>query len=223
MTDLGNGPEGEASAAAGPNQNPYRRRRHETKFNKTPWSAYFFYFGPEVTALDGSLSRPFDRYYYASHHSRIQRKHLKKLITQLALNARLKGTPDQNPLPHPDPTAMSEWKRKSYLIAVVDDPAYSFTRDAAITLEPKNGGTGNHTFFDAKDFYDIELPVPGGTGYQNVSAVCVLNHMKKANEEDLLEGDEEEFLFTFHPNLLALRDPDPDDGGKNLGPPVPPP
>lgn len=219
MTDTPKKPAGEGRLADEPNHDPYRKRRHRTRFNKVPWSAYFFYFGPEKP----DQPRRFDRYYYASHHGPIRRKNLRKLITQLALNARLPERSEQNPPPHPKPTELSKWTRKSYLIALVDDPTFRFTRDAAIAVDVTGRRTPNHTFFDAKDFNDIELPGPTPGTIQKVSAVCVINHMKKANEEDLIKGEEEKFLIKFNPGPVPVRPPVEDDGGKNVGPPVPPP
>lgn len=218
MTDTRMRPASELRAVNEPDDSPYRERRYEPGFDKTPWSAHFFYFGPEVGG-----QRRFDRYFYASQHGPIERENLGMLITQLALNARLADRAEQVPAPHPNPTAKSEWKRKSYLIALVDDPTFSFTADAAISVDSSGGRTPNHSFFDAKDFNDIELPALIG-GTQTVSAVCVIDHMKKANGEDLAAGDEEEYVIRFNPDPIGFRFNDgEDDGGKNVGPPVPPP
>lgn len=221
MTDTPKKAAGEGRPADEPKCNPYRRRRHEAKFSKTPWSAYFFYFGP---APKGKEARRFDRYYYVSHHRPIKRKHLRDLITHLALNARLDRS-EQYPVPHPTPTSQSEWKRKSYLIALVDDPGFRFTPDEAFYFDTSRKGLPNHTFFDAKDFDDIELPALDKPGEkQKVSAVCVINHMKRVDEGDLLKSDDPQFFaIRFCPSPMGIRPAREDDGGKNVGPPVPPP
>jgi len=198
------------------NLDPYLKRRHKLKFSQRPWCAYFFYFGP---SKDGK--RRFERYFYPSLHGPIKRKHLRDLITQLALNARLPYA-KQNPQPF-DSDAKNVWTRKSYMIALVDDPTFKFD-DKAIKIGESGGGKPNHTFFDAKNFDDIRLPDPDRPNrYQYVHAVCVVNHMKKASEEDIPDGEEENFMFSFHPDPAGRGAMETDDGGKNLGPPAPPP
>jgi len=108
------------------NLDPYLKRRHKLKFSQRPWCAYFFYFGP---SKDGK--RRFERYFYPSLHGPIKRKHLRDLITQLALNARLPYA-KQNPQPF-DSDAKNVWTRKSYMIALVDDPTFKFD-DKAIKI-----------------------------------------------------------------------------------------
>lgn len=213
-------------AIAGSDEDPYRKRRGESKFGRKPWCAYFFYFGPLI-----NNNRSSDRYRYVSHHGPIKRKDLRKLITQLAKNAR-RDRAEQDPRPY-EKDAKGEdvpniWTRKSYLIALVDDPNFRFAEGEAISIHPFEEGPTNHTFFDARDFADIELPMPDpGQGMQLVSAVCVVNHMKRADEEDLELGENERFVFRLHPNPWGgdamVEDGFVDDGGTNMGPPVPPP
>lgn len=205
----------EMRAVEEPNQDPYRKRRKERKFKERPWSAYLFYFGPKPKKK-GEV-RCVDRYFYESHHGPIRRKDLSTLVAWLALNAR-RPDAEQNPRPYPK-TVLNVWKRKSYLIVLVDDPNFKFERNAFMIVpneanEPKKHA--NHTFFDAKNFNNIKLP----NSNDRVSAVCVLDHMKRYDEDDLMD-EYEEFDFRLNPDPRGRRLDD--DGGKNLGPPVPPP
>ena len=219
----------------------YRIRRNEQGFNQVPWSAYFYYVGK---APAGSIERPVTVYLYQSLHGPIDRAGLRELTTQLARNAR-QDLASQNPQPF---TAAFSWTRKSYIIILVDDPKFRFEQGNAIRLTAVDGGT-NHSFFDGLDFGDIDLPGPlGGAVVERVSAVCFIDHMKRnLAGHDLLLGDIQRFRRELSPVItfrfakvgasggltkllkaakgLLMGDPPQfeDDGGTNMGPPVPPP
>jgi hypothetical protein len=245
MTDMlveaGGGAEAGPPAAVVALDSIYRERRQEAGFDKTPWSAYFYYVGK---ATAGSAERPVTAYHYQSLHGPIDRAALKQLTTLLARNARTDLT-KQNPQPF---TAAFNWNRKSYIIVLVDDPTYCFDKGKAIRLIPTDGGI-NHSFFDGLDLDDIDLPGPaGGAATERVTAVCFINHMKRSLAgDDLLAGSQHfqrqlspAFTFKFAKvgkpsggltkliaaaKVLVMGDPPQyeDDGGTNMGPPVPPP
>lgn len=204
--------------ARNPYKDAYKEKRHDDKFNKQPWSAYFYY----VYRKQGENEYRVRQYYYASLHDEIERHELRMLITNLGTNAR-KPIDQQHPKPLRDDWKEMKWTRKSYLIFIIDVPGYQFVHDEAIVFDYDISGTryDNHTFFDAKDFNDIRLP-SGNGGTDEVAAAFCVNHMKR-NEvgDDLVTGDIHPFHFEFNPQLR--RRIVPDDGGLNLGPPVPPP
>jgi hypothetical protein len=222
----------EADAPGAPatdDQRIYRRRLGEPGFEKTPWSAYFYYVGK---APLGSVDRPITVYQYASHQGPIEQFELRQLVTQLALNARAELS-EQNPKPS---TAWFNWRRKSYIIMLVDDPAFSFDQDNAVTMAEVESGE-NYTFFDGVDFNDIALPGPAGSSAMDyVTAVCFINHMKRnAAGDDLQDGEAQSFTVTISPPIRAafmletarLAADGPvalgDDNGTNMGPPIGPP
>jgi hypothetical protein len=195
-------------------EDPYEERRHLPKYDKRPHSIYFYYIYKDAGVYNV-------RHYYFDNVVAVKRNDLKDIATNLANNARLPVSAQD---PQPKGTGINdiEWKRKSYLIVLIDDPAYELAKHRAIEFHYWDGDGGNHTFFDAKDL-DVDLPrQQGGPGTERVSAVACLNHMKKnKNGNDLEEHDRQTFYFVLHP-VLGPRI-FPDDGGTNLGPPVPPP
>lgn len=207
----------------------YRSRYGEPGFEKIPWCAYFYYVGRVAT--DGTV-RPAAVYQYISHQGPIERSQLRQLVTQLALNARAPAD-DQNPKPS---TAWFPWRRKSYIIMLVDDPSFSFDQDNAIAITERVSGE-NYTFFDGVDFNDIALPGPAdGPAMEYVTAVCFTNHMKRsAAGDDLGDDEEQRFTATFSPPLsslfvfetaVSLTDDSveaEEDHGTNMGPPIGPP
>jgi hypothetical protein len=218
------------SALAVDDQSIYRKRHGDPGFEKTPWSAYFYYVGKAPLDSD---DRPVTAYQYVSHHGPIEPFELRQLVTQLALNAREPDPNKQNPKPS---TASFKWRRKSYIIMLVDDPAFSFDKDNAISMAEVVSGK-NYTFFDGVDFDDIALPGPaGGAAKEYVTAACFINHMKRSIAgDDLRDGEEQRFTAIYAPPIRSafVRDDArfaadgrlslDDDSGTNMGPPIGPP
>ena len=195
-----------------PREDFYLPRRNDSKFEKRPWTAYFYY----IAKTSNGYALPV-RYNYYSYHERIKRDDLDELIECLTHNARRQPA-DQEIKPS---DINEEWRKKSYIIFAIDDPNYEFEKPG-IVLDPSSGKP-NHTFYDAKNFNGIPVKIPGTEQHSKVSAIAILNHMKRGwDEEDLMTGDlPQKFYFQFLP---PIRFPFlPDDGGTNLGPPVPPP
>jgi hypothetical protein len=207
----------------------YRPMQGQPGFDKVPWSAYFYYVGK---AEAGAEERPVTFYQYLSHHGPIASADLKDLITQLALNAR-RDVAVQNPQPI---TSVFQWKRKSYIIMLVDDPGFAFDKRRAISITLAEGPDlgENFSFFDGVDFDDIVLPNSNG-GTECVTAVCVTNHMKRDAAGNDIGKESQRFSTRLSPPIqfvfarvsemaLLLGDGGfSDDGGTNMGPPVPPP
>lgn len=210
-------------------QSIYRPRLGRLHFEKKPWCAYFYYVG---RLPSGGTVRRVAAYQYVSHQGPIEQSQLRDLVTQLALNARAQAD-DQNPK---QSTEWFAWRRKSYIILLVDDPSFSFDQDNAVAITERESG-GNYTFFDGVDFNNIALPGPaGGPAQEYVTAVCFINHMKRdATGEDLRRNEAQRFAATFSPPLpplflLEAEQPGADvqieaeeDHGTNMGPPIGPP
>lgn len=195
-----------------PKQNFYLSKREKPKFKDRPWTAYFYYVpkGPRTPARSV-------RYDYYSHQGRIKKDDLKEIIESLTLNARQK-LEDQGPKPA---DKKERWRKKSWIILVVDDPNYAFDRPGVI-IRADPASEPNHTFYDADQFNHMPVREPNSPALSNVSAIYFMNHMKGGwDENDVSPGQYQFFQFDFLPPIgFPLV---PDDGGTNLGPPVPPP
>lgn len=195
----------------------YDRMRDKENYNERPWSIYFYY-------IDGDQGSYRVRHYFKLYNAAIQRNDLPDLIEDLVANARL-PLAAQDPQPNGSNFKNIVWRYKSYIVVLVDDPAFELVEDAAVDLRYKETNH-NHSFFDAKDF-KIDLPRPdGGPGTQRVTAFCCINHMKRNLDGDDLKINEKQYYYFAvndpQSNIRFGRRPD-DDGGLNLGPPTPPP
>jgi len=191
-----------AAASVGPNYEP---RLGTRKYRKTPRCIYFYYIDPTVS---GSIWH----YYYADREDEIDPEDMEAEIIKLANNAR---KPLGNQIPPPDGANFANivWTRKSYVVFLIDDPDATFTTGNAIAITPESGT--NYSFFDAKDFR-----VPSKISGKTVPVFYCINHMKKDRLNDL-EKAKQRFRFTLPPGINII--PAQDNGGTNMGPPVPPP
>jgi hypothetical protein len=201
-----------------------RLRDNVANYRQVPHCIYFYYWKfhgttPVVT-----------RYDYDNGNVPIPYNLVEGHITRLARNARA-GT--STPAPAPDVAA--PWERKSYMVMVMDDPSWRFTRhgpnnEAALVFNPSKGSIDNHSFFDASDM-NVDIR---GDGSEYLSAVYFVNHMKKNEQGDDLRykpdnvtRDTQKFVFTlFYDVTLPSGEVDPfshDPDGTNMGPPIGPP
>lgn len=213
MTDESTGAEAIAANPPDPRQDFHRERREDDNFKDRPWTAYFYYVpkGPRTDVKS-------IRYDYYSHQGRIKKSELKEIIASLTRNAR-REVKDQGP--KPNLCKKEPWRKKSWIILVVDDPEYAFSKPGVI-IRPDSGSDPNYTFYDADRFNHMSVEEPGSQARSNVSAIYFMNHMKRGWDEiDVEAGQGAFFQFDFLPPLGTPFVPD--DGGTNLGPPVPPP
>jgi hypothetical protein len=158
-------------------------------------------------------------YFHEDLGKQIEKSELADIVTALSTNAK-KDENDQIPPPDGSGLNFIVWRKKSYIVFVVDDPAVVLSKKAAFNIGSSVGGTPNHSFFDAWDMPDIDLSEQGD-GSRMASAVCCINHMKANDAGDDLGSTAQRFRFRLHPDP---RHPlYPDSGGTNMGPPVPPP
>jgi hypothetical protein len=198
----------------------FRRAYKEKRDNPiylTPWCAWFYYMYRESEQSPYKVKH----YFYDRPEGPIEYNELRSLITRWGKNAR-KPDDEQNPKPEREGWDYIEWHRKSYIVFLIDDLSYRFDRNEAIWFGYDDNGITkpNHTFFDAKDYDDIKLPRSGG-GTDDVAAVVCINHMKKREDGRDLRDENQGFHFDFNP--AVERRVTPEDGGTNMGPPVPPP
>ena len=158
-------------------------------------------------------------YYYADKNDQIKPKDLPFYVNELVVNAR-KNQAKQVPPPIGQAWEFLVWFRKSYIVFVVDDPDVTFDPDKPIefALYP---GTDNYSFSGIATF-----PVPDETGSKRVWAVHAKNRMKTKSGKDIGKASER-YVITLNTDPLITIErregPKPDDGGNNMGPPVPPP
>jgi hypothetical protein len=115
----------------------------------------------------------------------------------------------------------------------IDEKAWTLHKEdhdkAPVVFNISQGSKPNHSFFDAEDFV-IDMPDPDNIGQtMQCSAVSIVNHMKKEDEEDLASGDSEFFHFDLFfevapsngtaSSMTVIIDPT----GTNQGPPEDPP
>lgn len=196
-------------SVAGSADKPYTPKKHKPKYRKIPHCIYFYYIGD-----DHAGARPFRRYYYPSVDGEIREEHLSGLIRDLAVNARSDGND-----PPKDGTDGKNivWTRKGYLVFLIDDPQVVFDSEGIVFLP----GSNNNTLYDAKN---IEVDISdAGDQSRMVSCVYCINHMKRNKAGDDLEYEVKKVPFKLRTIPPLVAPVVPDDGGTNLGPPVPPP
>jgi hypothetical protein len=185
------------------------------RWGTSPRTVYYYH----LTPVPGPDEFDVKAYYY-ERESRIGS--IKNVIRKLALNAR---ADDAVPPLCGDSVTSFPWRRKSYIVFLIDSPVLRLVPGDAIQFYTVGGSPENHTFFDAEDFDDIDLATPDDPGAPTVSAVCFINHMKRAADGiDLDVGEMQHFHFRLNYGPRARgRSRFPDSGGTNMGPPVPPP
>jgi hypothetical protein len=158
-------------------------------------------------------------YYYTGTNQEIPPAALKREVEELAKNAR-KNMARQVPPPSGEAWDYIVWNRISYIVFMIDDPDIVFDADQPMTfgMGPSNS---DYSFVDFGTF-----TVKSVDGARDVSVAHCVNLMKSANRQKLGKASER---FGIQLNTSApvtiTRDGGsrPDDGGNNVGPPVPPP
>ena len=181
-------------------------KRFYDKSNKLtePHCIYYYHFTPTAGVYDTKA-------YYVERQAPISKSDLLKIVESLAINAH-EG--DFVPPPCGGNMRSFSWRRKSYLVVLLDDPNSKFKKkDEGGAAEIKD----NHTFFDGEDF---EVNVSRRGQPQKRSAFWCINHMMDSSEQDLGVGVSERFEFEFNDGRAPFY---PSDSGTNVGPPVGPP
>lgn len=186
----------------------------QRRFRKTPRCMYFYYIG-----LDSQGRKVVKHYYYADGDKEIEPEDVERIVTSLAENAIIADEDQQTPPPNGYNWKGMVWTRKSYLAFLLDVPGDDFSGNV---FEVSSATTGeNHSFFDGVVF-SVTLP-SHGNGRTDPPVVCCINHMKKGPGGSDLGRQAERYELKLHRTSHSLGDREPDDGGTNMGPPVPPP
>lgn len=210
-------------AISGTGTDVYRPVYGHHPYDKTPSMVYFYYLAWKANSL------PDIRHYHFERETPIQPGDLPGIARTLGRTARGPAVPDATNF------EKIEWKRKSYLIFLMDSKVWSLLKrrdgGTALWFDPEDGKKQeNHAFFDAMDF-DVDLSFHND-GTDMVSAVACINHMKRSQQGDDLgvapDGstytESQYFKFSvayraLGTNFTTTYDPD----GTNTGPPAPPP
>jgi hypothetical protein len=192
-------------------------------FDKVPWCVYFYYVRLDT---DGRLRV---KHYYYDPGVEIPYDSLQQVLQHLVDNVR---GDDNNPGSNGSDFKGIVWGRKSYIAFFIDEESWSLYKngDAMEGISFDHSPTPNHTFFDG---IDLKLKVTSKkTGaVTERSAIAFVNHMKRSDAGDDLDGEGEKQDFKFEmifrvkfaddttAPLTVIFDPD----GTNMGPPVPPP
>jgi hypothetical protein len=169
---------------------------------------YFYYI-----RYDGGQGSSMNVYYDFDKHEPIKSKaDLVKRATALAENA-MKG--DFAPPPCGHSFAAVPWRRKSYLVFLLDDPVLNFPGKEALSLEfqDSQAETVNHSFFNA-DKWDITA-----MGRQVTVLSCV-DLMQHKSGRPMMDGEVETYTVDLS---LSHNRTVRGDGGTNQGGPIPPP
>jgi hypothetical protein len=172
-----------------------------------PHCIYYYHITPSAD--------PPTRVYFLDKRRPISTFELGGLIAELARNAHSDGDS-----PSPCGWDMTDliWRRKSYLVVVLDDPATSLVKGDGFQFPDAN----NHTFLDGADF-DVDVSSTPGVVEMRSGLWCI-NHMMNEAGQDLGGTDFEIFRVHFNTgggSMFAMSYPD--DSGTNMGPPLPPP
>lgn len=203
-------------------------------FEGEPYSIYFYY-----VRIDNSGKIRVDHYFDwdgplddPSQWKPIPYANVPGRIYALALNAR-PSTPNKNP---PRLTTRNfeniVWRRRSYIAVFLDEANWHFhTTDggkSALVFKVGSGMTPNHSFFDAKDV-ELDMPNTFNGGTDKRSALYFINHMKKNEAGEPLDGPPDQtfefemflkvqFAEASTNTLTVIFDPT----GTNQGPPEQP-
>ncbi|WP_395614332.1 hypothetical protein [Allosphingosinicella sp.] len=172
---------------------------------------YFYYI---YYPLGNPQADPVMRVYYQHDHSTPIKDEddLKGLVSSLAWNARIG---DFVPPPCGSSFSSVPWRKRAYIVLMVDDPVHKFSDTDNVTID----FTGfpeevNHSFFNAR-LMTIDA------GGEELTAFYCTNLMLNMQDRELQFGEFEKFHFTIRPpknRALLYRD----DGGTNQGGPIPP-
>lgn len=204
----------------GGNRWVYEATGGKEPYHRQPHSMFFYY----IDFLDdGELD--VRHYHFDNGKDPIEPGDLKKIIRSLALNARNK---DQVPPQSGKSWQNIVWRRKSYIVILMDSAKWTFIPGKALVFNPEKGSQDNQSFLDGQDLrIDVSEDYDGT---EMVTAFCCINHMKKNDKGDDIDKDptgkpeKQKFVFTLAFNVAGFPDPHTiDPGGENMGPPVPPP
>jgi hypothetical protein len=208
-----------ASTLTRVNHSIYKKKHTSSKFQKIPSSIYYYHI-----SFDNNGVRTVRNYYYSAGKDKIHYDEVPQIVRFLALNAR-----NDDYVPPSHGSDMGDvWRRKSYLVVLLDHPTMKLNAGGALVVKTDGAGFPNHTFFDAQDL-DIDVS-PSGNGRTLRSAICCKNHMKRNDAGDDLKKpsngtvDSQEFEFRlYYSGRSRLVFDFYDSGGTNNGPPAPPP
>lgn len=118
----------------------------------------------------------------------------------------------------------AKWRRKSWLVVVLEDEDSAFDRYDPIVFDENNSDYDvNYSFGDGELI--VTRPEIKGETLQ-LNGLRAINHMKRNEKGDpLLDGEKAKYKFRLNfsnsrrAHLLNYQD----SGGTNMGPPVPPP
>lgn len=200
-----------------PNRGPGRGVYSPSNYGTKPCSIYFYYLVP---GRNGDLTATAS--FFENGVVEITYQHLKERAAILV------GQVRQGHITHaPDPCEDIEicWRRRSWLLYVLGDPALQFVQNPMrFETEAGTNLAYNHAFMDGREF-----PVDLDSG-ERLSATACINHMYANEHQDDLEvlGDYQEFDIRLSYNRMrggwiASGPLEYDSGGTNMGPPVPPP
>lgn len=222
------------------NRSVYEKRLHvphHPKFNYTPRYMYFYY-----VKIDSDGKLKVTHFYYVDGDRKDPRTwkeipndkgKLEEIVHDLAINAR-EATPNNPPPCDQINFEGIKWRRKSYIAIFFDEANWTFYEKGSgpgvLFLTRKKGKrmTDNHSFFDALDL-DIEIVNENDPSIMDdCTGIAFINHMKRADGEDLEENENEPFQFNMFLNVKFLNgtgspmDVIFDPGGTNTGPPLEP-
>jgi hypothetical protein len=190
----------------------------------TPRCLYLYYIWKQEYPT-GKPEEPYEyryhmyHYYYSNKNEKISSGDLRYVVEELTENARKNEALQTRP-PTGQAWEFLVWTRKSYIVFVVDDSDVEFGEGDPIVFEISPGQT-SHSFAEFGTF-----SIPNQDGTKKVSVAHCKNYMKTAGGYDIGKTSERFtiLLNTKKPISIKRREgPKPDDGGNNLGPPVPPP
>lgn len=159
-------------------------------------------------------------YYHFDEDTPIRdRQDLMRLVRKLGENAR---AGDFAPPPCGHSFSAVPWRRKCYVVILLDDQVHKFPDPGAFNIDFKDRvEEDNHSFFNARK---LDIDLSGNGSGDMVTAVCCVNLMQHKDGRDMEDYDDpEKYRVDLRPDgpvMLRFRD---DDGGTNQGGPIPPP
>jgi len=183
-----------------------------------PLHCIYFYYLQFVEKNKGEDAAPVvTAYYHFDEDTAIKDdQHLEDLVTKLGANAR---AGDFAPPSCGSGISAVPWRRKSYLVILLDHPVLKFRDKHALQIicKKKPGEPINHSFFNARK---LNIDLPGDGSGAVVTALSCVNLMQHEDGRDLEDNEEEKFAVSVIPGgPLRYRD----DSGTNQGGPIPPP
>ena len=179
---------------------------HEKPDLKTePYAIYFYYFRPSRYGNEPRIL------FFQSKANKITSATIRRIASEYAECAAIG-------IDVPPPCKPGfHWRKKSYLVIMVDEDNWQFDYPA---IEFDAHATGNHTFYHG-DYDEVTIEPQGEKKRKRQIFYCI-NHMLQAADSDADIGNQSQaFIIKLRP-VGAQALPYTADG-TNLGPPVPPP